>query len=93
MRRRAWEFGVDLTQVPASGTAGRITHDDLTRHAANCFDSDSCLRNQDKGYRPLLAQETMPVIGLRRKIAQKMQEAKRCIPRFTYVEEIDVTEL
>ena len=34
-----------------------------------------------------------PVIGLRRKIAQKMQEAKRRIPHFTYVEEVDVTEL
>jgi len=90
VRRRVWEFGIDLAQVPASGTAGRITHDDLPRHAANCFYLDSCLRNQDKGYTPLLAQETMPVIGLRRKIAQKMQEAKRCIP---HVEEIDVTEL
>jgi 2-oxoisovalerate dehydrogenase E2 component (dihydrolipoyl transacylase) len=35
----------------------------------------------------------VPVIGLRRKIAQKMQEAKRRIPHFSYVEEIDVTEL
>ena len=35
----------------------------------------------------------MPVIGLRRKIAQKMQDAKRRIPHFAYVEEIDVTEL
>ena len=33
------------------------------------------------------------MIGLRRKIAQKMQEAKRRIPHFTYVEEVDVTEL
>jgi 2-oxoisovalerate dehydrogenase E2 component (dihydrolipoyl transacylase) len=41
----------------------------------------------------LEAQETIPVIGLRRKIAQKMQEAKRRIPHFAYVEEIDVTEL
>ena len=38
-------------------------------------------------------EEAIPVIGLRRKIAQKMQEAKRRIPHFTYVEEIDVTEL
>ena len=38
-------------------------------------------------------EEAIPVIGLRRKIAQKMQEAKRHIPHFTYVEEIDVTEL
>jgi 2-oxoisovalerate dehydrogenase E2 component (dihydrolipoyl transacylase) len=35
----------------------------------------------------------VPVIGLRRKIAQKMQEAKRRIPHFSYVEEIDVTEV
>jgi 2-oxoisovalerate dehydrogenase E2 component (dihydrolipoyl transacylase) len=41
----------------------------------------------------LTREETLPVIGLRRKIAQKMQEAKRRIPHFTYVEEIDVTEL
>ena len=38
-------------------------------------------------------EEAMPVIGLRRKIAQKMQEAKRRIPHFSYVEEVDVTEL
>ena len=36
---------------------------------------------------------TSKIIGLRRKIAQKMQEAKRRIPHFTYVEEVDVTEL
>ena len=38
-------------------------------------------------------EEAVAVIGLRRKIAQKMQESKRRIPHFTYVEEIDVTEL
>ena len=38
-------------------------------------------------------QQEIPVIGLRRKIAAKMQESKRRIPHFTYVEEIDVTEL
>ncbi len=38
-------------------------------------------------------EEAVPVIGLRRKIAQKMQESKRRIPHFTYVEEVDVTEL
>jgi 2-oxoisovalerate dehydrogenase E2 component (dihydrolipoyl transacylase) len=37
--------------------------------------------------------ETIPVIGLRRKIAMKMQDAKRRIPHFSYIEEIDVTEL
>ena len=93
VRRRAWELGIDLAQVPASGTAGRITQADLAGYAVSSSYLDSYQRNQDKGYRPLEAQETIPVIGLRRKIAQKMQEAKRRIPHFTYVEEVDVTEL
>ena len=38
-------------------------------------------------------EEAVPVVGLRRKIALKVQEAKRRIPHFTYVEEVDVTEL
>jgi len=93
VRRRASELGVDLTQVPASGSAGQITQADLAGFAANSSNINSYSRNQDKGYSPLEAQEIIPVIGLRRKIAQKMQEAKRRIPHFTYVEEIDVTEL
>ncbi|MBE0474164.1 dihydrolipoamide acetyltransferase family protein [Rhodoferax sp.] len=47
----------------------------------------------DPRYAQRTAEEAIPVIGLRRKIAQKMQDAKRRIPHFTYVEEIDVTEL
>jgi 2-oxoisovalerate dehydrogenase E2 component (dihydrolipoyl transacylase) len=75
--------------VPGSGPAGRVTHEDLDAHVA-------------RGGKPAPAraayaerhdEEALPVIGLRRKIAQKMQEAKRRIPHFTYVEEIDVTEL
>ncbi|MFZ2814364.1 MAG: dihydrolipoamide acetyltransferase family protein, partial [Rhodoferax sp.] len=47
----------------------------------------------DPRYAQRTDEEVIPVIGLRRKIAQKMQEAKRRIPHFTYVEEVDVTEL
>jgi 2-oxoisovalerate dehydrogenase E2 component (dihydrolipoyl transacylase) len=45
------------------------------------------------GYRENHTEQAIPIIGLRRKIAQKMQESKRRIPHFSYVEEIDVTEL
>jgi 2-oxoisovalerate dehydrogenase E2 component (dihydrolipoyl transacylase) len=47
----------------------------------------------DERYAELQGEEAVPLIGLRRKIAEKMQLAKRQIPHFTYVEEVDVTEL
>jgi len=92
VRRRAWELGLDLANISPTGTAGRITQADLDRHAERS-EKKSELRTSGKGYQPMEATEVIPVIGLRRKIAQKMQEAKRRIPHFTYVEEIDVTEL
>jgi len=94
VRRRARDLGIDLRQVKAAATDGRVTHQDLDRlitagdgdrprnaagHAANGRETE---RN---------TVEVIPVIGLRRKIAQKMQESKRRIPHFTYVEECDVT--
>jgi 2-oxoisovalerate dehydrogenase E2 component (dihydrolipoyl transacylase) len=91
VRRRAWELGIELQFVHGSGPAGRITHDDLELYRA--------ARGQAAagGAQPLQrerhGEEAIPIIGLRRKIAQKMQEAKRRIPHFSYVEEIDVTEL
>jgi 2-oxoisovalerate dehydrogenase E2 component (dihydrolipoyl transacylase) len=90
IRRRAWELGLDLATVPGTGPAGRITHDDLDAASAN---ASQPITSADTRYAKLTAEATQPVIGLRRKIAQKMQEAKRRIPHFTYVEEIDVTEL
>ena len=47
----------------------------------------------DERYAQRDGEHAVPVIGLRRKIAEKMQDAKRRIPHFTYVEEIDVTEI
>ena len=105
VRQRAWELGIELANVKGTGPAGRIMQADLTAftpasatgtaptQAPISSDIYSYLRSKDERYRLLEAQETIPVIGLRRKIAQKMQDAKRRIPHFTYVEEIDVTEL
>ena len=95
VRRRAWELGVDLTNVKASGTAGRITHADLDALGVKAA-TPSAAPPPAPARAPALQrddEEKVQVVGLRRKIAQKMQESKRRIPHFTYVEEVDVTEL
>jgi 2-oxoisovalerate dehydrogenase E2 component (dihydrolipoyl transacylase) len=92
VRHRAWELGIDLGSVKGTGPAGRITQTDLDAHAQHSGASQGKAPS-DQRYAQRTAEEVIPVIGLRRKIAQKMQEAKRRIPHFTYVEEIDVTEL
>jgi len=91
VRRRAWDLGLPLQFVPGSGPDGRITHDDLDAYTARAGGTPTA--NAGARYVERNDEEAIPVIGLRRKIAQKMQEAKRRIPHFTYVEEIDVTEL
>ena len=93
VRRRAWEVGIDLPQVAASGAGGRIMQDDLDAHIAAHGATHAAGR--PAGVRPAQrdGEEQVPVLGLRRRIAQKMQESKRRIPHFTYVEEVDVTEV
>ncbi|WP_256081521.1 dihydrolipoamide acetyltransferase family protein [Massilia sp. YIM B04103] len=91
VRKRAWDMGVELQFVHGSGPAGRILHSDLDSYVARGVqDAPSA---GPGGYRENHTEQTIPLIGLRRKIAQKMQESKRRIPHFSYVEEIDVTEL
>jgi 2-oxoisovalerate dehydrogenase E2 component (dihydrolipoyl transacylase) len=100
VRRRAWELGIDLAQVKPSGTAGRIMQADLDAHAkahptaagATSAQSPATPPTAPSGT-PRSGEEPIPVIGLRRKIALKMQDAKRRIPHFSYVEECDVSEL
>lgn len=92
LRKRAWDLGVELQFVPGSGLAGRITQDDLDAYVARGA-SASTSGSSENRYRELNDEQAIPVIGLRRKIAQKMQDTKRRIPHFSYVEEVDVTEL
>ena len=95
VRRRAWELGIDLKDVPASGIAGRIVHADLDAHVAARGAPVAPLRAGVLAARDAERndEQAVPVIGLRRRIALQMQESKRRIPHFGYVEELDVTEV
>jgi 2-oxoisovalerate dehydrogenase E2 component (dihydrolipoyl transacylase) len=102
VRRRAHEAGVDLQQVAGSGPNGRIVPKDFEAYVARRTQGQPTpLRGAPKvvpaSARPAAARSTgtqeIKVIGLRRLIAQRMSEAKRNIPHFAYVEELDVTEL
>ncbi|MGW8392658.1 dihydrolipoamide acetyltransferase family protein [Pseudoduganella sp. HUAS MS19] len=91
VRKRAWDMGVELQFVHGSGPAGRIQHADLDSYVARGVQGGPA--PAPGGYRESHSEQAIPLIGLRRKIAQKMQESKRRIPHFSYVEEVDVTEL
>ncbi len=88
VRAHARHAGVDLRFVKGSGPAGRILHEDVDVYIAS---RDRSLPAH--GLVPNTAVEEIKVIGLRRKIAQRMQETKRRIPHFSYIEEVDVTDL
>ena len=101
VRRRAWDLGIELRYVAGSGEAGRVTHEDLDAYAtgeavaghAARVGSRAAPSARGAAYAERHDEEAVQVIGLRRRIAQKMQESKRRIAHFTYVEEVDVTEL
>ena len=98
IRRRAHEAGIDLRQVAGTGPNGRIVPKDLEAYVARRV-QPTPLRSAPKAVpaarpaAPAAATEEIKVIGLRRLIAQRMSEAKRTIPHFAYVEELDITEL
>lgn len=84
VRRRARQLGVELRAIHGSGPEGRVTHADLD--ALVTGGALEARQVQD-------AIDEHRVVGIRRVIAQRMQEAKRRIPHFSYIEEVDVTAL
>jgi 2-oxoisovalerate dehydrogenase E2 component (dihydrolipoyl transacylase) len=88
VRLRAREAGVDLRQVPGTGPAGRITHEDL-----DAFFARGPAVARAPGLQVKTGIADIKLVGLRRKIAEKMAIANSHIPHITYVEEVDVGNL
>lgn len=92
VRRRAHELGIALQFIPGTGPAGRIGHADLDAYIAS-GGSAAVVASRPAGRARLESIEAIKIIGLRRRIAERMQESKRRIPHYSYVEELDVTTL
>ncbi len=90
VRKRAYDNGVYLQYVHGSGPAGRISHEDLDTFISG---NAPAVSRGGAGYAPNMETEEIKVIGLRRKIAEKMQDSKHRIPHASYVDEIDMTAL
>jgi pyruvate dehydrogenase E2 component (dihydrolipoamide acetyltransferase) len=100
-RRLARELGVDLNGVPGSGLAGRVTRDDVmsakgpkTSAPQTTHISAPASFPKPAYVSPAGAQEErVPLLGVRKKIAENLQKAKQIIPHFTLMDEADVTQL
>ncbi len=103
VRHRAKSIELDLNDVVGTGTGGRIMQADIDAAVAH-RPSSTPPQTAPAAHPPTSGtattpyierndEQTLPVIGVRRKIAEKMQESKRHIPHFSYVEEVDVTEV
>jgi 2-oxoisovalerate dehydrogenase E2 component (dihydrolipoyl transacylase) len=95
-RRRAREAGIDLAELAGSGPGGRILRQDLDAAMDGGIPAAAETPAAGRGATGLVPRtgtEEIRVIGVRRVIATRMTDAKRNIPHFAYVEEVDVTEL
>lgn len=90
VRKHALDAGIQLRLVQGSGPAGRILHEDLDAYLQQGSTRASAGATP---YAERNDEEQIPVIGMRRKIAQRMQDATRRAAHFSYIEEIDVTAL
>jgi len=90
VRKHALDAGIQLRLVQGSGPAGRVLHEDLDAYLQQGATQASATANP---YAERNSEEQIPVIGMRRKIAQRMQDATRRAAHFSYVEEVDVTAL
>ncbi|WP_332768745.1 dihydrolipoamide acetyltransferase family protein [Pseudomonas koreensis] len=91
VRKHALDLGIQLRLVRGSGPAGRVLHEDLEAYLAHGQSNASA--PAAAAYAQRNDEEQIQVIGMRRKIAQRMQDATQRAAHFSYVEEIDVTAI
>ena len=91
VRNRARDLGIDLVFVPGTGPAGRIEHADLDAFVARGGTFAPAAASGGSLYARAEGTNEVRIIGLRRRIAEKMAESVRRIPHITYVEDIDMT--
>lgn len=89
VRAHARGHGVELRFVRGTGPAGRIQREDVDAYIANAGQAN----RPPSGLVANTAVEEIKIVGLRRRIAQRLQDTKRRVPHFSYIEEIDVTDL
>ena len=96
-RKTARDLGVDLKQVKPSGPQGRVTKDDVVAHSRGATpavpSATTVVTHAPVAVGATEADERVPFVGMRRKIAAKMQQSKQTAAHFTFVEECDATAL
>jgi len=93
VRALARQLGVDIQHVPATGQAGRVTKDDVRSRTGTAGQAGARMARPAAGAPTPGTVEVVPVRGLRRRIAEKMALSKRTAAHFTFVEQVDATEL
>ena len=100
-RRLARQLGIEIGRVPPTGPHGRVTSADVQSYQSNggAAISEAPVQTPHHAPAPPVAiprggdEERIPLRGIRRRIAESMARSKRTAAHFTYVEEIDMTEL
>lgn len=88
IRKQAKDTGVDLRKITGTGPKGRITRSDFDDYLAQSQKAGGGMPNKLK-----TGVHKVKLVGMRRKIAQKMTLSKSRIPHITIIEEIDMTNV
>ncbi len=93
-RRMAREHGIDLADLTGSGPQGRVTKADVVRSMnGHALPAPQARAPAPPPLSVSAADLRIPLKGLRKRIAEKMVRSKTLMPHFTFVEEMDATEL